>query len=368
MAEQHLIPMPRSVKEGGGRLGLASEMYIVLEPRAEVRDVFAAERFAIEAAGLVTTEFRIAVTGVSVKPAREIRVRFDAEAGGGHEQGYRLTITKQGVVIGARSSAGVFYAFQTLTQIVRLAAFAAGREKVKAGKGVSIPCVEIDDYPDMERRGVYHDCARGKVPTVDTLLQLIDDLGHLKVNEFQLYIENGFEFRQYPEMYDDTTPFTAEEMLLLDSACKARHIDFVPSLTSLGHFEKILSRPAFRHLAEVEPEELKKAGVATWSEQPWTLCVTDPEAKAFLKGMYDEFVPNFSSGMFNICCDESWDLGEGAVEGSVGEGGGGADVCGLGELLRGAGEGVGEADTDVGGYHFESSGVDWGVAGGCDAA
>ncbi len=146
---------------------------------------------------------------------------------------------------------------------------------------------------------------------MDTLLQLIDDLGHLKINEFQIYIENTFEFRRHPQMYDDTTPFTAEEILLLDAACRARHIDFVPSLTSLGHFEKILKRPTFRHLAEADPDELKKAGIKTWCDDPWTLCVTDPAAKQFLKEMYDEFVPNFSSPQFNICCDESWDLGKG---------------------------------------------------------
>ncbi len=87
----------------------------------------------------------------------------------------------------------------------------------------SLPCLTILDHPDFPRRGVYHDTARGKVPTVDTLLQLIDDLGHLKYNEFQLYIENNFQFRKFPEMYDDTDPFTAEELLRLDAACRAAY-------------------------------------------------------------------------------------------------------------------------------------------------
>ncbi len=91
---------------------------------------------------------------------------------------------------------------------------------------------------------------------------------------------NNFQFRKFPEMYDDTGPFTAEELLRLDAACRARHMDFVPSLTSLGHFERILSRPKFMHLAEAEPAELKAIRAAVWHEAgPWSLCVTDPTPK-----------------------------------------------------------------------------------------
>ena len=39
--------------------------------------------------------------------------------------------------------------------------------------------------------------------------------------------------------------------------------------------------------------------------------MTDPAAKALLAEMYADYLPNFSSPMFNICCDESWDLGLG---------------------------------------------------------
>ena len=312
-----LLPAPKSIKPGTGHYTLPKSLFLSLEDHPATRDIFAAERFILEAQPLTGTDMHIAIvppgSGPMTNPAEELRVRFGDQIE--HEQGYSLLIARTGIEITARSAPGAFYAFQTLIQIIRQAATSVGggnrKSKIENRKSIKVAELIIHDHPDFPRRGFYHDCSRGKVPTIDTLLQLIDDLGHLKYNEFQLYIENVFEFRKHPQMYDDTTPFTAEEILLLDSACKARHIDFVPSLTSLGHFEKILSRPAFRHLAEVEPEELKKAGVKTWSEQPWTLCTTDPAARQFLKDMYDEFVPNFTSPQFNICCDESWDLGKG---------------------------------------------------------
>ena len=327
----HLIPTPKYLSRHAGSLALPAEVFMVLPSHADhARNLFAAERFKSEAEALSGSRFHIAM-GAGVRPECEIRVVFDEGLAAElpveiRDQAYWLGITKSGIQLAARAPAGLFYAFQTLLQIVREAAYEIEKGKGTMEKGglLRLPRVTVFDHPDFARRGVYHDTARGKVPTVDTLLQLIDDLAHLKYNEFQLYIENNFQFRRHPEMYDDTDPYTAEELLLLDAACRARHMDFVPSLTSLGHFEKILARPKYRHLAEAEPAELKAMGVPCWHEAgPWSLCVTNPGARKLLAEMYAEFAPNFSSAQFNICCDEAYDLGRGRSKALVGKPGGG---------------------------------------------
>jgi len=307
----HLIPQPKSITYSPGKFQFPAEIQIVLPAHPSGPDLFAAEQFALSASPLSGTAFQIS-SGPSIAPSAEIRITFDPSlnpelASEMRPQSYRLQITPKGIAIAAGGSAGVFYALQTLLQIIRGTSFQMQNAETKK---FSLSCLDISDHPDFPRRGAYHDTARGKVPTLETLLQLIDDLAHLKYNEFQLYIENNFQFRRHPEMYEDTDPLTAEELLQLDAACRARHIDFVPSLTSLGHFERILWRPKFRHLAEAEPEQLKAIGAPVWHEAgPWSLCVTDPEAKKFLADMYAEFAPNFSSQQFNICCDEAYDLG-----------------------------------------------------------
>jgi hexosaminidase len=310
-----LLPVPREVRRGAGYFVLLKDVYVVMKGREEVRDVFAGEDFCRAARKVTGMRFHL-VVGEGMGKGGEIRVRF--EEGVGHEQGYRLVIGKEGVEIAARTEAGVFYGLQTLLQVLRNA-------RAEKGARVRVACGVIEDWPDFERRGFYLDVSRGKVPTVETILQIVEDLGRLKYNEFQLYVENVFEFRRHPGMYDDTDPLTAAEILRVDAACRERHIDFVPSMASLGHFDKILRRKAYRHLAEVEPEELKKAGIKTWCDDPWTLCVTDEGAKELLKEMVDEFVPNFTSSQFNICCDESWDLGKGRSK-EV------ADKIGVGQL------------------------------------
>lgn len=284
MAELILIPRPRQVSLSTGTwplpvVGTISLNFLDDAVRAaamRLRDSLPRDR---------AQTWRIATLDQPLNKAQEIHLRLDPRIN--HPQGYEIHIDKDGVTALAATPQGMFYAVTTLIQIARQS-------------GEKWASVKIHDHPSLERRGFYHDISRGKVPKLGTIVNLIDDLAALKINEFQLYIENVFEFQKHPDMYNDTNPLSAEEILQIDAACRARFIDFVPSISSLGHFEKILQRPAYRHLAEAGP-----------TADPWSLCPTDPGAKALLAEMYAEFLPNFSSPQVNICCDESWDLGKG---------------------------------------------------------
>ena len=102
-------------------------------------------------------------------------------------EGYRLTATSSGVEIEAADAAGEFYAQQTIRELAALGS----------------PACRIEDWPDFSRRGVYLDCARGKVPTVATLKSLVEQLARWKINELQLYIKNAFTWRKHPELLRD---------------------------------------------------------------------------------------------------------------------------------------------------------------------
>ncbi len=287
----HWIPYPKRCESGEGELYFpAGPPFIdclVNDPGlgdavAELRDLIITAPASLRAAEATTAPI-IQLVCHEVIP---------------HPQGYELHITRAGVTVTAKTPIGLFYGMQTLIQIARQ-------------YGRAWPCLHIIDTPDYVRRGFYHDVSRGKVPTRHTLLWLVKQLAALKINEFQLYIENVFEFPGHADMYASTTPLTADDIHEVDALCRRYHIDFVPSLTSLGHFDKILRLPRYRHLAEIEPADLQRRGIKTWSDDPWTLCVTDAESKALLTQMYADFLPHFSSPNFNICCDESWDLGLG---------------------------------------------------------
>ncbi|MGC8624758.1 MAG: glycoside hydrolase family 20 zincin-like fold domain-containing protein [Phycisphaerae bacterium] len=285
-----LIPYPQRCEAGDGVLCFGSAA-----PRIAASDDPGVREAITELGTLLTTT---PYTGNSVQrpPAPTLELIIDPTIP--HAQGYELNIIRSGGTLRAKTNTGLFYGMQTLIQIARQ-------------YGDIWPCLHIMDFPDYQRRGFYHDISRGKVPTLRTLLWMVKQLAALKINEFQLYIENVFQFARHPDIYADTTPLTAEDIAAIDAQCRRYHIDFVPSLASLGHFDKILRLPRYRHLAEIEPAELQRRGIATWSDNPWTLCVTDPQSKTLVAELYADFLPHFSSASFNICCDESWDLGLG---------------------------------------------------------
>jgi len=211
------------------------------------------------------------------------------------EQSYRIRIFPTGVVAEAHDQAGLFYAAVTFCQIVTLAA------------DKELPCCEIEDWPDFPVRGVVLDISRDKVPTRATLARLIDQLANLKFNHVQLYVEHTFTYTKHAKIWNKADPLFIRDIRYLDEYCANRCMEFVPYQSSFGHMERWLSHPRYNHLAEL-PEggaPLPWGGV---QEQPTTLCPTDPETFEFLAGLYDEYLPNFTSRLFNVGCDEPFDL------------------------------------------------------------
>jgi hypothetical protein len=213
-------------------------------------------------------------------------------------EAYRLTIGREGVAVAGVGPRGVFYGSQTLVQLIR-------------ENGTTLPCLEIDDSPDFPTRGFYHDVTRGKVPTLDTLKLLADKLAFYKINQLQLYIEHAFAFRDIPELWHNKDPLTAGEIKDLDAYCRSKCIDLVPSLATFGHLYELLRLKRYEHLNEldVKASELPHN---LWDRMAhYTIDVSNKESFPLIKSMIDEFVPLFSSGYCNICCDETFDLGKG---------------------------------------------------------
>jgi hexosaminidase len=203
-------------------------------------------------------------------------------------EAYRIIITPNGIEVWAGADAGAYYALQTLRDIIVI-------------YGRVLPACRIEDEPDFQRRGVYLDCSRGKVPTLHTLKDLVKLLAHWKINELQLYIENVFTFKHHPEIGKGYSPLTPEEILSLQEFCRKHHVRLVGSLASFGHLEKILALPQYRHLGEMHG----------FHHVPSTLCPLDPGSIKLITELYSEFLPLFDADDFNVCCDETWELGKG---------------------------------------------------------
>jgi len=224
------------------------------------------------------------------RPAGRTTVRTVRDASIAGAEAYRLTVRGEEAEIASLTEAGAYYGVQTL------------REFLTAG-GAETPCCVIEDAPDFPRRGVYHDCSRGKVPTLETLKALVERLAHWKINELQLYVENVFTFAKHPAIGVGYSPFTPGEIASLQEYCTRHHVRLVGSLASFGHMERILQLDEYKHLGEM-PGYREQAGGTT-------LCPLDPGSIRLVADLYDEFLPLFEAEDFNVCCDETWELGRG---------------------------------------------------------
>ena len=151
------------------------------------------------------------------------------------------------------------------------------------------------------------DISRDKVPTMGTLRLIVDLLAKFEYNQLQLYTEHTFAYSTHRDVWEAASPLTAEEIRELDAYCALRGIDLVPNQNSFGHLERWLVKPAYNHLAEL-PQGGAPLPWGGFKKDPTTLCPTDPASLAFLDGLYAELLPNFASGLFNVGCDETFDL------------------------------------------------------------
>ena len=302
MPKHHvLLPQPRQLDWRPGECRLEGERYISLS-------------------GSITTE--LLHTGRTVQRAlAEAGASWELTAGGagrpygavvaqdpalvGHPEGYRLSIRPDEVRLIGADAAGVFYGAQTLKQIARQA----------AGTG-ALPCVEVLDWPDFANRGASADISRNRVPTMDYLYSLVDMLSEWKINQFSLHMEHTFAYRKHRRVWENASPMTGEEILLLDQYCRERFIELVPYQACFGHMETWFQYEEYQHLAEVPfdwdvPAEEFEHAPSVSKHCRATMNPTDPRTYEFVDELFGELLPHFSSRQVYAPMDEPQDLGKG---------------------------------------------------------
>ena len=210
------------------------------------------------------------------------------------DQAYRLTVTPKGVLMEAATATGLFYARQSLKQLLRYASLTSNDGPVQ------IPCMTILDWPDFKLRGWQDDISRGPIVSMEYLKRLIPQLAECKLNAFSLYTEHTFRTKSHPDIAPPDA-FTVEEIKELDAFCKQYHIELIGNQQCFAHFEEILKNPSYEYLADA-PDNLNPGIEATYE---------------FLEDIISEEAQAYSSPLFNINCDETESLGSGKAKAYV---------------------------------------------------
>ncbi len=205
---------------------------------------------------------------------------------------YLLTVAPEGITLTSSCPEGLFRGATTLFQL-------------HTQHGGRIPCLSVQDRPDLNRRGYMLDISRGRMPKLEKIKWYVDLLALLKYNEFQLYMDsNCFQyaaFSKYTEGFDCLTPEDIEE---LDRYCAERFIDLVPNQNSLGHMGYWLAQDEFKHLALGDEQHTKST----------TINPLLPESMDFLDKFYASLLPHFRSRWLNVGMDEAFELGKFQME------------------------------------------------------
>jgi hexosaminidase len=263
----------------------ASPAIIPLPSHLEVREgafVLSAQERSTGAANSARTEIvtdpAAAETGryLAAELRRVTGARFPVKAGSGASQskcaiwltaegvaadlgkeGYTLSVTPEIVVIRARDAAGWFYGVQTLLQLLPAKVSASGVAEWR------IPCVEVEDQPRFQWRGLMLDVSRHFFTKAE-VEQVLDAMSRYKLNTFHWHLvdDQGWrlEIKKYPRLTEvgawrkavgfglaaDATKaygadgryggyYTQADARQVVAYARERHITIVPEIETPGH-------------------------------------------------------------------------------------------------------------------------------------
>lgn len=310
-ADYNVVPMPETVN-------LVAKASFVLNSDTRVayaegcEDMERNARFLQEYIQKNTGIKVLLSTNVAKPAANTIRLLIDPKMTA--DEGYSLVADNKGLVIKAKTPAGVFYGIQTLRKSLPTTQVAQ----------VEFPAVQIADAPRFAYRGMMLDCGRHFF-SVDFVKEFIDLLALHNMNRFHWHLteDQGWriEIKKYPvltaigsvrkqttighnsQIYD-ATPYggyyTQDEAREIVEYARQRYITVIPEIDMPGHQESALaSIPELGCTGG--PYEVE----TNWGVFPDILCMGNEKTYQFCEDVLSELMDIFPSEIIHIGGDEA---------------------------------------------------------------
>lgn len=315
-AAPHLVPKPVKMTMGTGFFTLAPNTVLVAKSADEKIE---AHKFS--AAIAPATGFNLRIVDKAGK-ASAIEFLLDKTTATSRE-GYRLSVTPQRISIAAPASAGLFYATQTLRQLLPPQIFAPSKQN---GVNWQMPSVQIEDAPRFEWRGLMLDSGRHFFP-IPVVKKFIDAMALHKMNTFHWHLteDQGWrlEIKKYPRLTEigskraespklgarnqgDGTPYggfyTQSQAREIVAYAGARHITVVPEIEIPGHAAAAIA--AYPELGNSDIPQYAPHVYTIWGVHPYTFAPKN-ETFTFLENVLSEVLEIFPSTYIHIGGDEA---------------------------------------------------------------
>ncbi len=318
LREPQVVPQPASLQrtEGSFRIDRKVPVYVDIADSAILRTVgFLNERLQ-KAAG-----FSLKVISNDDPLHHRDEGAILVLDAGLMKEAYNLDVTPKGIVIEYGSGAGVFYAIQTLFQLLPEAIFA---ESVQRGVRWEVPCCSIEDSPRFPYRGMHLDCCLHFFD-IPFLKRYIDLMALHKVNRFHWHLteDQGWriEIKKYPLLTEkgqwrketvvgslysgiyDGKPhggfYTQEEARDLIKYAAERYVTIIPEIEIPGHSLAAIS--CYPELSCGLEDHYETA--TRWGIFKQVYCPKEETFK-FLEDVFDEIIELFPSELIHIGGDE----------------------------------------------------------------
>jgi hexosaminidase len=249
------------------------------------------------------------------KEAKEIVFNIDAAIT--NEEGYKLKIQENNILIVSKNSKGAFYAVQSLLQLL----------PIKSNNlAIAIPCLELRDEPQFKYRGMHLDVGRHFF-SINFIKKYIDLIARLKMNTFHWHLteDQGWrmEIKKYPKLqeiaayrnetlvghYNDQPHqfdgekyggfYTQEQIKEVVAYAQTRQVTIIPEIEMPGHSQAAIA--AYPVLG-CTGEQLEVA--TKWGVFEEVYCPKESTFK-FLEDVIDEVVALFPGKYIHIGGDEA---------------------------------------------------------------
>lgn len=311
-----IIPQPARMTLAEGRFTFDAHTALLADPAAAPIAAFLRADLA-RAAGLNLPES-------AAGAASTVEFRLDPALSTLGPEGYLLEIAPTRIQAYAEQPAGLFYALQSLRQLLPSAIFAASPT---SGVDWSVPCLSIEDRPRFVWRGAMLDPARYFIPK-DFVLKFIDLMALHKLNSLHLHLTDDqgwrIEIKRYPRLtqvgawrketvaghFDgsmdnltfDGKPhggfYTQDDLREIVAYAAARFINVVPEIEMPGHAQAAVA--AYPELGNTgQPLEVS----TLWGIHEHVYNVEE-STLAFLTGVLDEVLAIFPSPFIHVGGDE----------------------------------------------------------------
>ncbi len=258
-----------------------------------------------------------------------------------NDEEYKLDITYNTIKVSAKTAKGVFYAIQSLRQLLP-----ASTETAAIEGELTIPAVSITDSPRYVYRGMHLDVSRHFFP-VDFVKKYIDLIALHKMNTLHWHLtddqgwrievkkypkltqvgayRNGTLIGHYPGEGNDQTLYggfyTQEEVKDIVDYASKRHVRVIPEIEMPGHASAAIA--AYPYLScfpeqntvdrsgmlsekskALQAKGTPKVVYESWGVIPDVFCAGKEETFALLEGVLEEIMPLFPASYIHIGGDE----------------------------------------------------------------